>query len=223
MIYTWVLILIISADINPLFNRVEEFMKSKFILVIIALVVIFAVYLFNSYNSVQTNDEKVSAAWSEVLNQYQRRADLVPNLVNTVKGYTNHEKEVLTQVTEARAKVSSVQINTGQLSDPQAIARFQQAQQQLSSALSRLIAVSENYPELKASSLYQNLMAQLEGTENRITVARNRYIATIQTYNSYIRRFPGKFIAMFSGLTPKAQFSVENEKQISSAPQVSFE
>lgn len=198
-------------------------MKSKLFLVIIVLIVIGGIYFFSSYNNVQSNDEKVSAAWSEVLNQYQRRADLVPNLVNTVKGYTNHEKEVLVQVTQARSKVSSVQINADQLSDPQAVARFQEAQQQLSSALSRLIAVSENYPDLKASSLYQDLMAQLEGTENRITVARNRYIDTIQTYNSYIRRFPGKFIAMFSDLKPKAQFSVENQNQISTAPTINFD
>lgn len=198
-------------------------MKPNFLIVILALVIFFALYLFSSYNSVQSNDERVSAAWSQVLNQYQRRSDLVSNLVNTVKGYSNHEKEVLTQVTDARAKVSSVQIKTEQLTDPQAVAQFQQAQQQLSSALSRLIAVNENYPDLKASALYQDLMVQLEGTENRIAVARNRYIATIQSYNSYIRRFPGKFIAIFYGLTPKAQFSVENEKQISSAPKVNFE
>ncbi|WP_392567128.1 LemA family protein [Utexia brackfieldae] len=178
---------------------------------------------FSSYNTSQTYDEKVIASWSEVVNQYQRRADLVPNLVNTVKGYTNHEKEVLTDVTNARARVGSIQVNIDQLSDPQVIKQFQEAQQQLSSALSRLIAVSENYPDLKASTLYSDLMTQLEGTENRITVARGRYIATIQEYNSYIRRFPGVLVAKLMGYTPKAQFTVANEQAISVAPTVSFD
>lgn len=197
-------------------------MKSKLVLIIIALIVVGAIFFFSCYNSIQSNDEKVSATWSEVVNQYQRRADLVPNLVNTVKGYTNHEKDTLTQVVEARAKATSIQVNADQLTDPNVIAKFQQAQQQLSSALSRLMAVSENYPDLKASSLYQDLMAQLEGTENRITVARGRYIETIQMYNTYIRRFPGKLIADIIGVAPKAQFTVENEKQISTAPSVEF-
>jgi len=198
-------------------------MKFKPFYVILILIVVGAFMLFNSYNSIQSHDEKVAASWSEVLNQYQRRADLVPNLVNTVKGYTQHEKEVLLQVTQARAKVGSIQVNVDQLTDPDVIAKFQQAQQQLSSSLSRLIAVSESYPDLKANPLYQDLMAQLEGTENRIAVARGRYIESIQDYNTYIRRLPAKLIADYLDVKPKAQFAVENEKQISTPPVVSFE
>lgn len=198
-------------------------MKFKPFYVILILIVVGAFMLFNSYNSIQSHDEKVAASWSEVLNQYQRRADLVPNLVNTVKGYTQHEKEVLVQVTQARAKVGSIQVNVDQLTDPEVIAKFQQAQQQLSSSLSRLIAVSESYPDLKANPLYQDLMAQLEGTENRIAVARGRYIESIQDYNTYIRRLPAKLIADYLDVKPKAQFAVENEKQISTPPVVSFE
>lgn len=198
-------------------------MKFKPFYVILILIVVGAFMLFNSYNSIQSHDEKVAASWSEVLNQYQRRADLVPNLVNTVKGYTQHEKEVLLQVTQARAKVGSIQVNVDQLTDPEVMAKFQQAQQQLSSSLSRLIAVSESYPDLKASPLYQDLMAQLEGTENRISVARGRYIESIQDYNTYIRRLPAKLIADYLDVKPKAQFAVENEKQISTPPVVSFE
>ncbi|GAA5103680.1 LemA family protein [Orbus sasakiae] len=198
-------------------------MKFKPFYVILILIVVGAFMLFNSYNSIQSHDEKVAASWSEVLNQYQRRADLVPNLVNTVKGYTQHEKEVLLQVTQARAKVGSIQVNVDQLTDPEVIAKFQQAQQQLSSSLSRLIAVSESYPDLKANPLYQDLMAQLEGTENRISVARGRYIESIQDYNTYIRRLPAKLIADYLDVKPKAQFAVENEKQISTPPVVSFE
>lgn len=198
-------------------------MKFKPFYVILILIVVGAFMLFNSYNSIQSHDEKVAASWSEVLNQYQRRADLVPNLVNTVKGYTQHEKELLLQVTQARAKVGSIQVNVDQLTDPDVIAKFQQAQQQLSSSLSRLIAVSESYPDLKANPLYQDLMAQLEGTENRISVARGRYIESIQDYNTYIRRLPAKLIADYLDVKPKAQFAVENEKQISTPPVVSFE
>ncbi|WP_392559041.1 LemA family protein [Orbus mooreae] len=197
-------------------------MKFKPFYVILLIIIIGAIFLFNSYNTIQSNDEKVAASWSEVLNQYQRRADLVPNLVNTVKGYTAHEQKVLIDVTEARSKVASINIDAGQLTDPAMIEKFQQAQSQLSSALSRLIAVSENYPELKASSLYRDLMVQLEGTENRITVARGRYISAIQVYNSYIRKIPGKLIADYYDYLPKAQFSVANEKEISTAPTVNF-
>lgn len=197
-------------------------MKFKPFYVVLTLVIIIGVIFFNTYNSIQSNDEKVSASWSEVINQYQRRVDLIPNLVNTVKGYAQHEKDVLAQVAEARAKVGTIQVNIDQLTDPAVIAKFQQAQQQLSSALSRLIAVSENYPELKANSLYQDLMVQLEGTENRITVARGRYIESIQVYNAYIRRLPGKFVADYYDLKPKVQFTVDNEKQISTAPAVNF-
>jgi LemA protein len=174
------------------------------------------------YNSIQSKDEGVKAAWSEVVNQYQRRADLVPNLVNTVKGYATHEEEVFTKVTEARASVGKVTITADQLDDAAAVAKFQQAQGELSSALSRLMAVSENYPQLKADGLFQNLQAQLEGTENRITVARNRYIQSVQDYNTFVRSFPQNLAAMIFGYKPKANFTVENEKQISTAPTVDF-
>ena len=197
-------------------------MKSKLFLLITILIIIGAFLFFKDYNSIQTQDEKVAASWSEVVNQYKRRADLVPNLVNTVKGYASHEKDVFTQVTDARAKVGSIQINADQLSDPALFSKFQQAQSELSSALSRLIAVSENYPELKANTLYQDLMSQLEGTENRITVARGRYIETVQSFNTYIRQLPTKWIANVIGVQPKQQFTVENEQQISNPPAVNF-
>ncbi len=197
-------------------------MKSKSLLIIIILLIIGAFIFFKDYNNIQNQDEAVAASWSEVVNQYKRRADLVPNLVNTVKGYASHEKDVLTQVTDARAKVGSVQINADQLSDPALFSKFQQAQSELSSALSRLIAVSENYPDLKANTLYQDLMSQLEGTENRITVARGRYIQTVQSFNSYIRKLPTKWVADIIGQQPKQQFTVENEQQISNAPSVNF-
>ena len=197
-------------------------MKSKSLLVILVLIIIGGFIFFKDYNSLQTQDEAVAASWSEVINQYKRRADLVPNLVNTVKGYATHEKEVLTQVTDARAKVGSIQINADQLTDPTLFSKFQQAQSDLSSALSRLIAVSENYPDLKANTLYQDLMSQLEGTENRITVARGRYIETVKNFNSYIRTLPTKWVADILGQQPKQQFTVDNEKQISDAPAVNF-
>jgi len=174
------------------------------------------------YNSIQSNDEAVKAAWSEVVNQYQRRADLVPNLVATVKGYAQHEEEVLTKVTEARASVGKVTISAENLDDAAAMQKFQAAQGELSSALSRLMAVSENYPNLKADGLFQNLQAQLEGTENRITVARNRYIAAVQEYNVLVRSFPQNLTAMMFGYKTKANFTVENEKAISTAPTVDF-
>ena len=197
-------------------------MKSKLLLLILILIIVGGFFFFKDYNSIQTQDEKVAASWSEVVNQYKRRADLVPNLVNTVKGYATHEKDVFTQVTDARAKVGSIQINADQLSDPALFSKFQQAQSELSSALSRLIAVSENYPELKANTLYQDLMSQLEGTENRITVARGRYIETVQSFNTYIRQLPTKWIANVIGVQPKQQFTVENEQQISNPPAVNF-
>ncbi len=174
------------------------------------------------YNTFQTTDEQVKAAWSEVLNQYQRRADLVPNLVNTVKGYAAHEKEVLTQVTEARARVGSIQATPELLNNPQAFEQFQQAQAGLSSALSRLLVVSENYPQLKADGAFRDLQAQLEGTENRITVARNRYIKSVETYNVAVRTFPNNLTAMMFGYQVKPNFSVDNEKAISAAPTVNF-
>lgn len=171
------------------------------------------------YNSIQRQDEAVKAQWSEVLNQYQRRADLVPNLVNTVKGYAAHEEKVLSEVTEARSRVGSIQINAD---DAQSLEKFQAAQGQLTGALSRLMAVSENYPNLKADGLFQNLQAQLEGTENRITVARNRYIQSVQAYNTLIRTFPNNLTAKMFGYQPKPNFTVENEKAISTAPTVDF-
>jgi LemA protein len=174
------------------------------------------------YNAIQSKDEAVTAAWSEVLNQYQRRADLVPNLVSTVKGYAQHEEEVLTKVTEARASVGKVQLTVDDLSDEAKVKQFQAVQGELSSALSRLMAVSENYPNLKADGLFQNLQAQLEGTENRITVARNRYVTAVQEYNTYVRSFPQNLTAKLFGYKTKANFSVENEKAISTAPTVDF-
>lgn len=174
------------------------------------------------YNNFQSLDEESKAAWSEVLNQYQRRADLVPNLVNVVKGYAEHEKEVLTQVADARSKVGSMQVNAEVLNDPELFAKFQAAQAQMSSALSRLMAVSENYPNLKADQGFRDLQAQLEGTENRITVARNRYIETIKGYNIAVRSFPQNLTAMMFGYKAKPSFTVENEKAISVAPTVNF-
>jgi LemA protein len=174
------------------------------------------------YNSIQRQDEAVKATWSEVLNQYQRRSDLVPNLVNTVKGYAQHEEKVFTEVTNARAKVGSVQMTPELANDPAALAKFQAAQGELGNALSRLMVVSENYPNLKADGLFQNLQAQLEGTENRITVARNRYVQSVQEYNSMIRTFPNNLTAKMFGYQVKPNFSVENEKAISTAPTVDF-
>ena len=174
------------------------------------------------YNAFQSLDEESKASWSEVLNQYQRRADLVPNLVNVVKGYAEHEKEVLTQVAQARSKVGSMQVTPEVLNDPEAFAKFQAAQGQLTSALSRLMAVAENYPNLKADQGFRDLQAQLEGTENRITVARNRYIETIKDYNIAVRTFPNNLTAMALGYKTKPSFTVENEKEISTAPKIEF-
>jgi LemA protein len=174
------------------------------------------------YNQFQSLDEETKANWSEVLNQYQRRADLVPNLVSTVKSYASHEEKVLTEVTEARAKVGSMQVTPELLNDPDAFARFQAAQGQLTSALSRLMVVSENYPNLKADASFRDLQAQLEGTENRVTVARNRYIESVKQYNVAVRSFPNNLTAMMFGYQPKPTFTVENEKTISSAPKVDF-
>ena len=174
------------------------------------------------YNAFQSLDEEAKASWSEVLNQYQRRADLVPNLVSVVKGYAEHEKEVLTDVANARSKVGSMQVTPELLNDPEAFARFQAAQGQMTSALSRLMAVVENYPNLKADQGFRDLQAQLEGTENRITVARNRYIASIKDYNVLVRSFPNNLTAMMFGYKTKPSFTVENEKAISSAPKIEF-
>ena len=174
------------------------------------------------YNAIQTNDEQVKAGWSEVVNQYQRRADLVPNLVNSVKGFAQQEKDVLLGVTNARAKVGSIQATPEVLNDPAAFQKFTQAQGELTSALSRLLVVTENYPQLKSDALFHDLMAQLEGTENRITVARNRYIKSVQDYNVGIRTFPNNLTAMMFGYKEKPNFTVENEKEISTAPKVDF-
>lgn len=174
------------------------------------------------YNTLQTNDEQIKASWAEVVNQYQRRADLVPNLVNTVKGYAAHEKDVLTEVTQARAAATSIQVTPEVLNDPAAFAKFQAAQGALSGALSRLLVVTENYPNLKADAGFRDLQAQLEGTENRITVARNRYITSVQEFNVTVRSFPSNLTSMAFGYKPKPNFTVENEKVIASPPKVDF-
>ncbi len=174
------------------------------------------------YNDFQSLDEQTKSAWSEVLNQYQRRADLVPNLVATVKGEANFEQDTLTKVIEARAKATSVQVTPDTLNNPEAFQKFQQAQGELSSALSRLLVVSERYPDLKANQSFRDLRVQLEGTENRITVARNRYIQTVQQYNVLARSFPTNLTAMMFHYEPKANFTVENEAQISKPPTVDF-
>jgi LemA protein len=174
------------------------------------------------YNEFQKKDEATKAAWGEVVNQYQRRADLIPNLVNTVKGYATHEKDTLEAVTRARAAATSFQITPEVLNNPEAFAKFQQVQGELSSALSRLMAVSENYPNLKADQSFRDLQSQLEGTENRITVARQRYIAAVQDYNVTVRSFPTNLTAKMFGYQAKPSFTVENEKSISTAPTVNF-
>jgi LemA protein len=174
------------------------------------------------YNAIQINDEAVNGAWSEVLNQYKRRADLVPNLVSIVQGYAAHEKDVLTRVTEARASVGSIQATPELVNDEVAFAKYQQAQASLSSALARLLVVSENYPQLKADANFRDLQAQVEGTENRIAVARNRYIKAVQEYNVSVRTFPNNLTAMAMGYKTKANFTVEDEKAISSAPKIDF-
>ncbi|MEV4849892.1 MULTISPECIES: LemA family protein [Acinetobacter] len=173
------------------------------------------------YNTLQVKDEAVTAAWSEVQNQYQRRADLVPNLVNVVKGYASHEEQVLTEVTQARANVAGLKVDREVLEDPELFQRYQEAQAQMTSALSRLLAVTENYPDLKANQQFRDLQVQLEGTENRIAVARNRYITTVQDFNSYARQFPQVMTAKVIGMEPKPNFSAEQSAQ--KAPTVSFE
>lgn len=173
------------------------------------------------YNTLQVKDEAVTAAWSEVQNQYQRRADLVPNLVNVVKGYAAHEEQVLTEVTQARANVAGLKVDREVLEDPELFQRYQEAQSQMTSALSRLLAVTENYPDLKANQQFRDLQVQLEGTENRIAVARNRYITTVQDFNSYARQFPQVMTAKVIGMDTKPNFSAEQSAQ--KAPTVSFE
>ena len=174
------------------------------------------------YNTLQSNDEQIKASWAEVVNQYQRRADLIPNLVNTVKGYAAHEQSVLLGVTIARAKVGSIQMTPELINNPDAFAKFQAAQGDLSSALSRLLVVSENYPQLKADANFRDLQAQLEGTENRIAVARNRYINSVREFNVTVRSFPSNLTAKVMGYQPKPNFTVENEKEVASPPKVDF-
>ena len=174
------------------------------------------------YNTLQTQDESVKASWSEVVNQYQRRADLIPSLVNTVKGYAAQEERVLVGVTEARARATSIQLTPELLNDPEALKKFQAAQGELTSALKSLIAVSENYPQLKSDQNFRDLQAQLEGTENRIAVARNRYIESVQAYNGTVRQFPTNLTAMLFKYAVKPNFSVENEAAISRPPVVDF-
>ena len=175
------------------------------------------------YNAIQSQDEQIKSDWSEVVNQYQRRADLVQNLVNSVKGFAQQEKDVLLGVTNARAKVGSIQVTPEVLNDPAAFQKFQAAQGELSNALSRLLVVTENYPQLKSDALFRDLMAQLEGTENRITVARNRYIKAVQEYNVLVRSFPTNLTAMMFHYSPKPNFTVQNEAQISTPPAVNFD
>jgi LemA protein len=175
------------------------------------------------YNTFQTGDEQIKASWSEVVNQYQRRADLVPNLVNTVKGEAKFEQDTLTKVIEARSKATSIQATPELVNNPEAFQKFQQAQGELTGALSRLMAVSENYPNLRTNQGFRDLQAQLEGTENRITVARNRYIKSVQEYNVTVRSFPSNLTAIVFSYKQKSNFSVENEKEISRPPSVSFD
>jgi LemA protein len=175
------------------------------------------------YNEFQTLDEQVTAAWAEVLSQYQRRSDLIPNIVATVKGEANFEQETLTKVIEARAKATAIQATPALVNDPEAFAKFQAAQGELSGALSRLLVVTENYPNLKANQAFQDLRVQLEGTENRITVARNKFIAAVQQYNTKVRSVPSNFTAMIFGYKTKPSFTVSNEAQISVPPPVSFD
>lgn len=174
------------------------------------------------YNTLQSADEQIKASWAEILNQYQRRADLVPNLVNVVKGFAAQEKDVLLGVTNARARVGGIQVTPELINDPQAFAKFQSAQGELSGALSRLLVIAENYPQLKSDANFRELQAQLEGTENRITVARNRYIKAVQEYNVVVRSFPSNLTAMVFSFQVKPSLTVENEKEISTAPKVDF-
>lgn len=171
------------------------------------------------YNEIQVTDEATKSAWSEVLNQYQRRADLIPNLVNTVRGYAQQERDVLIGVTEARSRVGQIRVDP---TDPASLQQFEQSQRELGSALSRLLVVSENYPQLKSDQNFRDLQAQLEGTENRITVARRRYIDSVQSYNVLVRRFPVNLTALAFGYKAKPQFAVENEREISRPPTVDF-
>ena len=204
--------------------RRPDFFRSTSMRSIRASLVMVAALLLGGcgYNTLQTQDEATKAAWSEVLNQYQRRADLIPNLVNTVKGYAAQEERVLVGVTEARARATSIQLTPEMLNDPEAVKKFNAAQGDLSAALKSLLMVTENYPQLKSDQNFRDLQAQLEGTENRITVARNRYIQTVQEYNVLARSFPTNLTAMAFSYAPKPSFAVANEAQISAPPTVDF-
>lgn len=191
--------------------------------VVCIIAVIGIIVAVGNFNSLQSADESVNASWSEVINQYQRRADLIPNIVKTVKEYANHEKAVFIQVTEARAKVGAINISAKQLNDPAVFKKFQNAQQKLSSSLSKLLAVAENYPQLKADTNFRDLQAQLEGTENRIAVARNRYIKALRLYNVKVRTFPSNILAKMLGYSVKQNFSVKNESQIATPPLINFD
>jgi len=188
------------------------------------LVMLVAVLLLGGcgYNTLQSSDEQVKAAWAEVVNQYQRRADLIPNLVNTVKGFAAQEQQVLIGVTEARARATSIQATPELVDNPEAFNRFAQAQREVTGALSRLLVVAENYPQLKSDANFRDLQAQLEGTENRIAVARQRFIKATQEFNTTVRQFPTNLTAKMFGFKPKAQFTVEDEKAISKPPTVDF-
>ena len=194
----------------------------KQLLRVFSMVMLAALLAGCGYNEIQSKDEGVKAAWAEVLSQYQRRADLIPNIVNTVKGEANFEQETLTRVIEARAKATSIQATPELVNDQAAMQKFQQAQGELSSALSRLLVTVENYPTLKANQGFQDLRTQLEGTENRINIARNRYIKTVQDYNVFVRQFPQNLTAMVFSYKEKAQFTVENEAEVKKAPTVDF-
>jgi LemA protein len=174
------------------------------------------------YNTIQQQDEQVTAAWSDVVNQYKRRADLIPNLVNVVKGYASHEQDVLTKVTEARSRATSLTADASVLSNQEAFKRFQETQRELSGSLSRLLAVAENYPQLKADANFRDLQAQIEGTENRITVARTRYIEAVRGYNITVRSFPSNLTAKMFGYAVKPNFTVDNESEVAEPPKVSF-
>lgn len=201
---------------RKLLNFLTNFLAPVFLLIVISTL------SGCGYNTLQSTDEQIQSSWSEVLNQYQRRADLIPNLVNTVKGFAAQEKEVLLGVTEARSRAGSIQVSPELIDDPEAFARFQNAQGELTGALSRLLAIAENYPQLKSDANFRDLQAQLEGTENRIAVARNRYIKAVQEYNVTVRSFPSNLTAMMFGFKVKPNFTVENEKALSTPPAVDF-
>ena len=196
-------------------------MRSK-ILLSLSFLLITSMFCSCGYNSLQEQDEGIKQSWSEVLNQYQRRSDLIPNLVNVVKGYAEHEKTVLEDLTNARAKVGSIQLTPEMLNDEGALKKFQAAQSELGGSLSRLLAISENYPQLKADGNFRDLQAQIEGTENRITIARQRYTLAVKDFNVTVRSFPSNLTANWFGFTTKANFSVENEAAISKPPVVNF-